>query len=95
MSSWDAIVLNQNDQIATALKKVVSGESVRVKTGEAITEIDVQEDIPLCHKFAIVNINAGMAIHKYGEPIGAASADIKIGHHVHIHNLKSLRATNK
>ena len=29
---------------------------------------------------------------KYGEEIGMASADIREGEHVHIHNLESMRA---
>jgi altronate dehydratase small subunit len=95
MSNWDAIQLDNKDQIATALKNISSGETIQVKSGEIVSVIDVLEDVPLCHKFAIANIAAGDAVHKYGEPIGAASDDIEIGHHVHIHNLKSLRASNK
>ena len=94
MSNWDAIVLNQKDQIATALINASAGQTLRVKAGESISEITVNEDIPLCHKFAVTKIAAGTAINKYGETIGAASSDIKIGHHVHVHNLKSLRAIN-
>lgn len=95
MSNWDAVILNEKDQIATVLKNVSSGEAVRVKAGDIVSEFIVSEDIPLCHKFAVEKIAAGSAINKYGEAIGAASSDIEIGHHVHIHNLKSLRATDK
>ena len=95
MSNWDAIQLDNKDQIATALKNISSGEGIRVKSGEVVSVIDAVEDVPLCHKFAIAKITAGEAINKYGEPIGAASNDIGIGRHVHIHNLKSLRASNK
>jgi hypothetical protein len=31
-------------------------------------------------------------VRKYGQTIGAASADIAAGSHVHVHNLVSLRA---
>jgi altronate dehydratase small subunit len=93
MSNWDAVILSDKDQIATALRNVSSGETVRVKSGSGISEILVKQDIPLCHKFAVEEIAAGDAINKYGEPIGAASEGIVVGSHVHIHNLKSLRAT--
>jgi altronate dehydratase small subunit len=95
MSNWDAIQLDHKDQIATALKNISSGEAIRVKSGDVISVMDISENIPLCHKFATARIMAGEAINKYGEPIGAASIDIEIGRHVHIHNLKSLRASNK
>lgn len=89
---WDAVVLNQLDQVATALDNLSAGQSVRVRTGEAIEIVVLAEDIPLCHKFAVRAVAQGGVIHKYGEAIGAASADIGIGRHVHVHNLKSLRA---
>ncbi|MDP1993088.1 MAG: SAF domain-containing protein [Syntrophales bacterium] len=33
----------------------------------------------------------GDLIVKYGEPIGIATQDIRIGQHVHVHNLESAR----
>jgi altronate dehydratase small subunit len=95
MSNWDAVILNEQDQIATALKNVSSGETVRVKSGAMISKILLKQDIPLCHKFSVEDIASGEAINKYGEPIGAASENIAAGHHVHVHNLKSLRASRK
>ncbi len=41
------------------------------------------------HKYAIRDISAGENIIKYGQPIGHATADIKIGEHVHTHNVKT------
>ncbi len=90
--SWDAIVLNDKDQIATALRAIKSGESIVIKAATGDLELTVQQDIPLCHKFAISDIGAGDEIRKYGEVIGAASDKIGAGEHVHIHNLISLRA---
>jgi altronate dehydratase small subunit len=95
MTKWDAIILNEADQVATALRNIESGEVVLTKSGDSISEINIKEEIPLCHKFAVRNIAAQEAINKYGEPIGAASEEIQVGHHVHIHNLKSLRASIK
>ena len=89
---WDAVVLNPLDQVATALGNLSAGQSVRVRSGEVVEVIVLAEDIPLCHKFAVCVVAQGGVIHKYGEAIGAASIDIAIGRHVHVHNLKSLRA---
>jgi altronate dehydratase small subunit len=89
---WDAVVLNPLDQVATALNNLSAGQSVRVRSGEVIETIVLADDIPLCHKFSVRAVAQGGVIHKYGEAIGAASTDIEVGRHVHIHNLKSLRA---
>ncbi|MCL2018777.1 MAG: altronate dehydratase family protein [Oscillospiraceae bacterium] len=45
--------------------------------------------IPRGHKAAVFDIKKGETVIKYGFPIGVATADIKAGEHVHIHNLKS------
>lgn len=93
MSDWDAVILNETDQVATALRQLMAGENAKVKSAQNIKLIIIGEDIPLCHKFAVQDISHGDTINKYGEVIGAASAEIKIGQHVHTHNLRSLRAT--
>ena len=93
MSKWDAVILNNKDQIATALRPLAAGETVRVKTPEKIITIEVSDDIPICHKFALLVILPDETINKYGESIGAASQEIRTGQHVHVHNIKSLRAT--
>ncbi len=41
------------------------------------------------HKYAVREIKAGENVIKYGQPIGHATADIKVGEHVHTHNVKT------
>lgn len=41
------------------------------------------------HKYALVDIKEGENIIKYGNPIGHATCDIKMGEHVHTHNTKT------
>ena len=41
------------------------------------------------HKYAIADIKKGENIIKYGFPIGHATEDIKVGEHVHTHNIKT------
>ncbi len=45
--------------------------------------------IPAGHKTALCNIKRGEKIIKYGYPIGIATEDIKVGEHVHCHNMCS------
>ena len=89
----DAIVLSATDNVATALRALRAGEVARVDTPSARLEITVVEAIPRCHKFAISTIDAGQHVHKYGEVIGVASQTAGPGAHIHVHNIKSLRAT--
>ncbi len=86
-----AIVLNPKDNVAVALKNLSKGEEVEVHIGETVRKIKVNDDIPLGHKFALKNLARGEHVIKYGEVIGVATEDIKIGDYVHIHNVESLR----
>jgi altronate dehydratase len=83
-SGWKFFVrLNSGDNVVTVTKATPAGTMVKVGSDEII----VWEDIPFGHKFAIKDIRKGGDIIKYGAKIGMASADIKKGEHVHIHNV--------
>ncbi|MBL8700866.1 MAG: UxaA family hydrolase [Alphaproteobacteria bacterium] len=88
---WDALALDVGDDVAVALHDIVAGETVRVRRGEALQEVVARAPIALGHKLALRAIAAGEAVRKYGQPIGAATAPVGIGEHVHVHNLASLR----
>ena len=47
--------------------------------------------IPIGHKVALADVNAGDTIFKYGEDIGRAVTNIKKGEHLHVHNVKTKR----
>lgn len=85
----DAIRLSPDDNVATLLRAVAKGEKVRVG---ATMDVEAGEAIALCHKIALEDIKPGDRILKYGEPIGEATQAIRAGAHVHVHNLRSLRA---
>jgi altronate dehydratase small subunit len=89
--TWDAIVLDQADGVATALRPLEAGETVQVRHPGRIVELTVSEAIPLCHKVAVADLEPGEPLRKYGEVIGEASAPIRRGGWVHVHNLRSLR----
>lgn len=48
-------------------------------------------DIPIGHKVALKDLNAGDTVIKYGEDIGRMIGDADKGGHVHTHNLKTKR----
>lgn len=49
------------------------------------------DDVPIGHKIALVNIAEGDTAIKYGEDIGKFVSDVKRGCHVHTQNLKTKR----
>lgn len=48
-------------------------------------------DIPIGHKLAIRPLKEGDTVIKYGVDIGRAVADIGLGEHAHVHNIKTKR----
>lgn len=86
-----AIALHADDDVAVAIADLRPGVAL-VRRGAELFEARVTAPIAFGHKFALRAIAAGATIRKYGETIGEASADIAIGAHVHVHNLRSRRA---
>ena len=48
-------------------------------------------DIPIGHKLAIKPLAANDTVIKYGVDIGRTVAPIKVGEHLHVHNVKTKR----
>ena len=90
-ATWNAVVIDPKDNIAVALDDLKG--NARVKRGDEEFSVRLVEDIPSGHKLAIRSIAKGQPVLKYGQPIGTAASDIAIGTHVHVHNLKSGRAS--
>lgn len=87
----NALVIKREDSVATAIKDIASGEEALVGCLDKTLTIPVLQDIALGHKLAVRNISAGEDIIKYNCVIGRATKDIKLGEHVHTHNIESLR----
>ena len=77
----NALRLNAADNVIIAMRRIAGGEPIR---GEGIVTV---EPIASGHKIATRPIQAGETVRKYGQVIGAATADIAAGAHVHTHNL--------
>jgi altronate dehydratase small subunit len=83
------IVINEKDNVATALKGLNAGAELSVEFQGRAQKITLQSDIPMGHKFALQDVEEGEAVIKYGEPIGQSTARISRGEHVHVHNVVS------
>lgn len=86
-----AVVISEQDNVATATRDVKAGEKVTVRVGGEENELLVKSDIRFLHKFALKDIKKGEKVLKYGTVIGEATGDIAQGEHVHVHNVRSLR----
>jgi altronate dehydratase small subunit len=89
MAKARAIVINEKDNVATALESLRRGAEVAIEIQDNLEKITVVSDIPLGHKFALREIKKGDSVIKYGEPIGHSLARIAQGEHVHVHNVIS------
>ncbi|HEX9014887.1 MAG TPA: UxaA family hydrolase [Chloroflexota bacterium] len=89
--SLPVIVLDPRDSVAVALVDLSAGQRCEVRVGPAVREVELREDIPFGHKFALHPIARGVGVLKYGEVIGHSTAEIEQGAWVHLHNLASSR----
>jgi altronate dehydratase len=90
--SHPTVVLNEVDNVATALEGIPAGAELVVCFGRRQYIVRSLEAIPRGHKISLTTIHVGNPIVKYGETIGVATQDIPAGTHVHIHNTRSQRA---
>jgi len=87
----NALVIKEQDNVATAIKDIAAGEEAMVGCGEKTMKVKVLQDVVLGHKFAVRTIEAGDDILKYNCVIGRATQKIEAGEHAHTQNLESLR----
>ncbi|MHA2281285.1 MAG: UxaA family hydrolase [Promethearchaeota archaeon] len=85
MKKYNFIVINPKDNCATALEEIPQN----IKIDILDKNIEIKDNIPFGHKFAMMNIKKGSHIIKYGEVIGTSSEDISEGDWIHIHNITS------
>ena len=82
-----------DDAVGVATMDLTAGEVVGALTleGEAVTEIELVDDVPLAHKVAVTAIAADGDVVEYGRPIGSATTAIARGAHLHTHKMRRLR----
>jgi hypothetical protein len=75
------------DNVAVLLENSVAGPLM--VAGANVTTIELPAPIALGHKVATADLDPGSLIIKFGVPIGVATAPIKVGDWVHLHNCRS------
>ncbi len=83
------IIVNEKDNVATALEMLKAGTEVSANAQGHIEKIRILSDIPMGHKLALRDIEKGESVIKYGEPIGQSTSKISRGEYVHVHNVIS------
>jgi len=62
-----------------------------VMEGDKLITVTAVHDIPIGHKLALVDLQSGDTVIKYGHDIGRTVAPIRRGEHLHVHNVKTKR----
>jgi altronate hydrolase len=78
-----AIHLNPTDNVAVARVPLSPGQKLMVSG----LEVTVAEPVPMGHKVALVGIQRGEHVRRYGQNIGVATQAIAPGERIHTHNL--------
>jgi altronate hydrolase len=78
-----AIHLHPSDNVAVARVPLAAGQTLRVEGNE----FTVRGNVPAGHKVALMHIEPGEYIYRYGQRIGRAKVPIEAGDHVHTQNL--------
>lgn len=78
------VVVVENLTAGTRMLAVVTADN-------SSFEIEATADVPIGHKVALRDLQAGDTAIKYGEDIGKFVAPVAKGGHVHVHNLKTKR----
>lgn len=83
----------RSDNVGVATGDIKAGEVAKGLYMDTQSPVEVRalNEIPLGHKVALRDLKVGDTVIKYGHDIGRVTADIKMGEHVHIHNLKTKR----
>jgi len=93
----DVIAHAQGDTVGVAVRGVVAGEQVMCFSDAdgSSSSVSVTADLPLGHKVALVEMAEGGQVVKYGLVVGVATSRIRVGEHVHTHNVRSARWPGK
>ena len=92
MASTDIIIHDEKDNVGVVvIEKITPNQDYNcwiMENDKSIT-IKSKNEISLGHKIAMLDLNEGDTILKYGHDIGKVVKEIKKGEHVHVHNVKT------
>ncbi|MBY6144708.1 UxaA family hydrolase [Mameliella alba] len=86
----EALCLRPGDDVANVLDHVAAGDRVTVLPERLA--LTAAQEIPQFHKLALRDLPAGTIVRRNGIAIGKTTQAVAAGTHVHVHNLRSLRA---
>lgn len=87
------LVHDRKDTVGVAVVDLKAGQSLEGRSLDTNEKLNAKAnmDIPLGHKVALKDFKVGDTVIKYGCDIGKVVAPIKMGDHVHVHNVKTKR----
>jgi (2R)-sulfolactate sulfo-lyase subunit alpha len=94
MAQIDFIVHDEGDSVGVVVVEGVKAEGTLsgwIMDQDRIIEVRALSDIPIGHKVAIQALESGATVIKYGVDIGRTVAPIRVGEHLHVHNVKTKR----
>ena len=83
----NGIFIDPTDCVVTISAEAHPGDVISYLNGKEMIEVKALDNIPIYHKMAIKDVEKGGKVIKYGQLIGIAGSDIKVGQHVHVHNI--------
>jgi (2R)-sulfolactate sulfo-lyase subunit alpha len=87
------LVHDKRDTVGVAVVDVKAGQSLEGRSLDSNETVKAKAamDIPLGHKIALKDHKSGDNVIKYGCEVGRVVEPIKVGEHVHVHNVKTKR----
>ena len=88
----DIIIHDEKDNVGVVVINKINNKqdcSCWIMENDKTVMIKSVDEIQLGHKIAMVDLNEGDTILKYGHDIGKVVKSIKKGEHVHVHNVKT------
>ena len=90
----NALRMHPDDSVAVLVRDVAAGDPILL-SGDDKPVVVAAEAISYGHKVALKPVKAGEPVLKYGERMGIATADIAVGQHVHVHNVRGLTPSER
>ena len=88
------VVHDEHDSVGVVVVEgVKAGQKINgwIMDQDKDVAFDAKSDIPIGHKLALQDYKPGDTVIKYGVDIGKTIADIQVGEHTHVHNLRTKR----
>ena len=75
----NALMMEETDNVVTCVMEIKKGDTVVYRKGDTYCAVEALEDIPYCHKIALIPFDEGDEVVKYGEMIGRTNRAIGKG----------------